>query len=38
MTGHNFVDEHILEKLRQLDTPPADLCDDGAFFGGLRWT
>jgi hypothetical protein len=28
---HNFVDEHILKKLRVLNVAPADLCDDATF-------
>jgi hypothetical protein len=29
--GHNFIDEHVLKKLRRLNLPPAELCDDAAF-------
>lgn len=28
---HNFVDEHILDRLRLLDIAPAELCDDVTF-------
>jgi len=28
---HNFVDRHVLAKLRRLNIPPADLCDDATF-------
>ncbi|GIW85309.1 MAG: DUF1553 domain-containing protein [Gemmataceae bacterium] len=28
---HNFIDKHVLNKLRQLGIPPADLCDDVTF-------
>lgn len=31
----NFVDERILEKLTQLNLPPAELCDDAAFLRRL---
>jgi hypothetical protein len=27
----NFVDRHVLDKLRRLNVPPADLCDDATF-------
>jgi hypothetical protein len=28
---HNFIDAHVLAKLRRLNLPPADMCDDGTF-------
>ena len=28
---HNFVDKHVLKKLRQLSIQPAELCDDATF-------
>jgi hypothetical protein len=28
---HNFIDRHILDKLRRLGIPPAELCDDATF-------
>src|SRR5262249_43048624 len=28
---HNFIDPHILAKLRKLNIPPAGLCDDATF-------
>ena len=28
---NNFVDRHVLAKLRQLNLPPADPCDDATF-------
>lgn len=28
---HNFIDGHVLAKLRQLGIPPADVCDDATF-------
>ena len=31
VTGHNFVDEPILAKLRRLNLPPAGLADDATF-------
>ena len=33
--AHNFIDEHILAKLRVLDLPPAPLCDDATFLRRL---
>ncbi|MEX2215946.1 MAG: DUF1553 domain-containing protein [Phycisphaeraceae bacterium] len=27
----NFIDEHILAKLRRMNVPPSDLCDDATF-------
>jgi hypothetical protein len=33
--GHNFIDEHILAKLRAMDIAPAALCDDAAFLRRL---
>jgi hypothetical protein len=32
---HNFIDEHVLAKLRALDLPPAALCDDATFLRRL---
>jgi len=29
--GYNFVDDHILTKLRLLNLPPTDVCDDATF-------
>lgn len=29
--ANNFIDEHILSKLRTLNVPPADLCSDAEF-------
>jgi len=31
VTGHNFIDESILAKLRRLNLPPAGLADDVTF-------
>ena len=31
IAGHNFVDKHVLARLRLLNIPPADVCDDAAF-------
>lgn len=31
VTGNNFVDEHVLAKLKRLNVPPAALCDDATF-------
>lgn len=28
---HNFIDSHVLDKLRLLNLPPADVCDDATF-------
>lgn len=28
---HNFIDNHILAKLRRLNVPPSELCDDVTF-------
>jgi hypothetical protein len=28
---HNFIDRHVFDKLRRLQLPPADLCDDATF-------
>ena len=30
-TAH-FIDRHVVEKLKLLNLPPADLCDDATFF------
>ena len=32
---HNFIDEHILAKLKAMDLPPAALCDDATFLRRL---
>ena len=32
----NFVDEHVLAKLRRLNVPPADLADDATFLRRVR--
>lgn len=32
---HNFVDQHILARLRRLNIPPADVCDDATFLRRL---
>jgi hypothetical protein len=29
--GHNFIDDHILAKLRAMDLPPSGVCDDATF-------
>lgn len=29
--GHNFIDEHILTRLKLLNIPPSDVCDDATF-------
>jgi hypothetical protein len=31
VTPHNFIDKHVLAKLRRLNVPPADLADDATF-------
>jgi hypothetical protein len=36
VTPFNFVDEHILAKLRRLNIPPADLADDATFLRRVR--
>jgi hypothetical protein len=28
---NNFVDKHVLDKLRRLNIPPTDVCDDATF-------
>ncbi len=28
---HNFIDEHVLAKLRRLNIPPVEVCDDASF-------
>ncbi len=33
---NNFVDERVLDKLRHLGLPPADLCDDPTFLRRVR--
>lgn len=30
-TPVNFIDEHVLAKLRRLNLPPAEVCDDATF-------
>lgn len=30
-TAQGFVDEHVLAKLRRLNVPPAEVCDDATF-------
>ena len=32
---HNFIDEHILARLRAVDVPPAGVCDDATFLRRL---
>ena len=27
----NFIDQHVLNKLRRLNLPPAEVCDDATF-------
>lgn len=29
--GHNFIDTHVLERLRRLNIHPSELCDDAIF-------
>src|SRR5262249_13614333 len=31
VTAHNFIDKHVLAKLRRLNIPPAPLADDATF-------
>jgi len=31
VAGFNFVDEHVFAKLRELQLPPSELCDDATF-------
>ncbi|MEX0716247.1 MAG: DUF1553 domain-containing protein [Planctomycetaceae bacterium] len=31
VAAHDFIDEHILAKLRALNVPPAESCDDATF-------
>ncbi len=33
--SHNFIDEHVLARLRALDLAPAALCDDATFLRRL---
>jgi hypothetical protein len=33
---HNFIDDHVLSKLRRLGIPPSDLADDGTFLRRIR--
>jgi hypothetical protein len=33
--GHNFIDRHILAKLKRLNLPPASLADDSTFLRRL---
>lgn len=35
VASHNFVDDHIFAKLKSLNLPPADLCDDATFLRRL---
>src|SRR5262245_49918922 len=32
---HNFIDEHVLARLKAMDVPPAALCDDATFLRRL---
>ena len=32
---HNFIDEHVLARLKAMDLPPAALCDDATFLRRL---
>jgi hypothetical protein len=32
---HNFIDDHILAKLRAMDLPPSAICDDSTFLRRL---
>lgn len=34
--AHNFIDEHVLARLKALDLPPAQLCDDATFLRRLH--
>ena len=36
MQPHNFIDEHVLAKLRRLNIPPAELADDATFLRRVR--
>lgn len=29
--SHNFIDDHVLARLKQLDVHPSELCDDATF-------
>ena len=31
VTAHNFIDDHIFAKLKTLNIPPGELCDDATF-------
>lgn len=31
VTAHNFIDDHVFAKLRTLNIPPGELCDDATF-------
>jgi len=31
VSENNFIDRHLFDKLRQLQVPPSDLCDDATF-------
>ena len=33
---HNFIDRHVQARLRELQLPPADLCDDFSFLRRAR--
>jgi hypothetical protein len=35
MKANNFVDKHVLDKLRKLNIPPSGLCDDATFLRRL---
>lgn len=36
VTPYNFVDEHILNKLKRLGVPPSEVCDDATFLRRVR--
>ena len=36
VAAHNFIDQHILAKLRRLNIPPANLADDATFLRRVR--
>jgi hypothetical protein len=36
VTAHNFIDEHVLNKLRKLGIPPAEIIDDATFLRRVR--
>ena len=33
---HNFIDNHVLAKLRRLNVPPVGLADDATFLAGMK--